>query len=261
MPRSLTQTPNAKINLGLHITGRRADGYHLIETLFWPVYSLHDTLVISEAAELAAPELRIEGDPIAGDAEDNLVIKAWRLLAEYAPALPAVRVELTKRIPAGAGLGGGSSDAAAMLKGLVELFEVPISGEELAKLALRLGADVPFFLANEPRFAAGIGEVLTPLPVDLREYRIEVVTPPIHSDTREAYRNLKPEHWSGALDLARLLQLPVPEWRGRIRNDFEPSVFARFPLLAEQKAELYERGAVYAAMSGSGSALFGIFRA
>jgi 4-diphosphocytidyl-2-C-methyl-D-erythritol kinase len=259
VPTTITLQPNAKVNLGLHITGRREDGYHLLQTALVPVPELHDTLSITAASELTQPELSVVGVTLSGDPNDNLVIRAWRLLKEWSPTLPAVGVLLEKRIPAGAGLGGGSSDAAAMLRGLVELFELDISHDQLATLALTLGADVPFFLINEPRYATGIGEVLSPLDVDLKGYQIELITPAIHSDTREAYRNLKPEHWSGNRQLNALLKQPVATWRDTVRNDFEPSVFKRYPVLAELKESLYQRGAVYASMSGSGSAIYGLF--
>lgn len=259
MPTTITLQPNAKVNLGLHITGKRADGYHLLQTALVPVPRLHDTLTITAAPELTTPELEVVGASLSGDPMDNLVMRAWRLLKEWSPTLPAVRVLLDKHIPTGAGLGGGSSDAAAMLRGLVELFELNISNDQLASLAVSLGADVPFFLVNEPRYATGIGEVLSLLEVDLRGYRIEIITPAIHSDTREAYRNLKPEHWSGDRQLDALLKQPVATWRDTVRNDFEPSVFNCYPVLAELKESLYQRGAMYASMSGSGSAVYGLF--
>ncbi len=255
---ALTLTPNAKVNLGLHITGRRADGYHLLETAFWPVHELHDVLTL-ERIEAATPTLEIVGMEVQGNLMDNLVLRAWRALRVVAPTVPAVHIRLEKRIPAGAGLGGGSSDAAHTLAGLNRLFQLGLASEQLRALALPLGADVPFFIENKPMLATGVGEVLSPLALDLSAYRFELVTPPVHSDTREAYRHLRPEHWSGDQALGRLLQRPVAEWRDSVRNDFEPSVFARYPELAAIKQQLYDRGAVYAAMSGSGSALFGLF--
>lgn len=259
MPTTITLQPNAKVNLGLHITGKRADGYHLLQTALVPVPELHDTLTITAAPELTKPELEVVGASLNGDPQDNLVMRAWRQLKEWSPTLPAVRVLLDKRIPAGAGLGGGSSDAAAMLRGLVEMFELSISLDKLSSMAVNLGADVPFFLVNEPRYATGIGEVMSRLEVGLKGYRIELITPAIHSDTGEAYRNLKPEHGSGDRQLDALLKQPVATWRDTVRNDFEPSVFKRYPVLAELKESLYKRGAVYASMSGSGSALYGLF--
>lgn len=255
---ALTLTPNAKVNLGLHITGRRADGYHLLETAFWPVHELHDVLTLTPLAA-AEPVLELVGAELHGDPADNLVLRAWRALRGVVPTLPAVHIRLEKRIPAGAGLGGGSSDAAHTLVGLNRLFSLGCSSEQLRALALSLGADVPFFIENQPMLATGVGEVLSPLALDLSAYRVELVTPPVHSDTREAYRHLRSEHWSGAKGLAQLLLQPVAQWRDTVRNDFEPSVFARYPELAALKQQLYDRGAVYAAMSGSGSALYGIF--
>jgi len=257
----LTLHPNAKVNLGLHITGRRADGYHLLETAFWPVHAMADTLTLTELNTAAAPELSLDGLPLTGAAADNLVLRAWHAMQAAEPSLPAVHIALEKRIPAGAGLGGGSSDAAHTLVGLNRLFDLGLSTDTLMRLALPLGADVPFFIVNQPMLATGVGEVLTPLALDLSAYRIELVTPVIHSDTAAAYRHLQREHWSGAVDLGARLGKPVSEWRASVRNDFEPSVFARFPELAALKASLYARGAVYASMSGSGSALYGLFRA
>ena len=256
---SLTLHPNAKVNLGLHITGRRADGYHLLETAFWPVAELHDTLTLTELPSAAEPELSLEGMTLAGPSADNLVLRAWRALRALRPSLPPVHIRLEKRIPAGAGLGGGSSDAAHTLVGLNRLFDLGLTEAQLQALALPLGADVPFFIANRPMQATGVGEVLTPLALELSAYRLELVTPAVHSDTAAAYRHLRPEHWSGAVGLEALLRQPVGAWRASVRNDFEPSVFERFPVLGQLKAELYARGAVYASLSGSGSALYGLF--
>lgn len=257
--QSLTLHPNAKINLGLSFKGKRQDGYHLLETVFMPV-PLADRLVLIVQDGLAANELAVTGPYAIPSTPDNLVLKAWQALKQRVPALPFVRVELEKNIPSRAGLGGGSSDAAHVLKGLNELLALGLPDDVLEEMALPLGADVPFFIQNKPLLAKGIGEIFEPIEVNLSGYRIELVTPPVHSDTREAYCNLRPEHWSVECDVRAVLALPVEQWRGRLVNDFEASVFARFPQLAAAKEALYARGAVYAAMSGSGSALFGIFR-
>lgn len=259
MADSITLHPNAKINLGLHITGRRTDGYHLLETVFWPVHELADSLTITEAASLSTPTLDLTGAELNGAAADNLVMRAWQALRAIVPTLPAVHIQLVKRIPAGAGLGGGSADAAFMLVGLNQLFSLSLSTHQLREIALPLGADVPFFVENRPMIATGIGELLAPLDLDLSAYQIVLNTPAIHSDTRVAYRGLLPRHWSGNRQLAELLRRPVQAWRGEVRNDFEPSVFERYPALGALKNAHYSKGAVYASMSGSGSAVYGIY--
>lgn len=247
----------AKINLGLFIQGRRADGYHLLETLYHPA-PLADELAVSIEDFEPACVLRQSGRPIPGDPRENLILRAYDLLKADFPELAPVRIHLHKRIPAGAGLGGGSSDAAAMLSALNELFELGQSLEQLSAYAALLGADVPFFLHQEPMLASGTGTTLRPFPMEL-PLRIQLLTPPIHSDTAEAYRSLVLEQCHTATALADVLERPYAEWREVLANDFERPVFARYPQLQTFKEHLYEQGAIYAAMSGSGSALFGLF--
>lgn len=256
MPESLHLRPHAKINIGLFITGKRADGYHNLQTLFYPA-PLHDALVLTPIVG-DTPTLDVGGIALAGDVQQNLCLRAWQALRQLVPTLPAVHIKLDKHIPAGAGLGGGSSDAAFTLRGLVQLFDLVISKPVLHQLAVQLGADVPFFLYDEPMLATGIGDVLTPFALDL-SYRIQLVTPNVVSNTVEAYRGLDISQCTTNKDLAQLLQLPIAQWRDAVVNDFEPSVFARYPMLAVLKQELYAQGAVYASMSGSGSALYGLF--
>jgi len=257
---TLTLHPNAKINLGLFIRGRRDDGYHELQTVFVPVHDLHDVLTLTATHKVQEPTLTVTGITLTGNVNDNLCMRAWYLLKLRVPELPAVAMQLEKRIPAGAGLGGGSSDAAHVLLGLNELFALGITRAELRQLGLQLGADVPFFIENQPMLATGIGDVLAPIEIPaLQGKRIELVTLNIHSDTAEAYRGLNYDSITRTGDLAELLRAPITEWRNGVHNDFETSVFARFPILAEMKQLLYDRGALYAAMSGSGSALFGIF--
>ena len=258
--QTLTIYANAKVNLGLFIRGRRPDGYHELQTVFVPVLDLYDVLTLTQTPTVAEPTLAVTGITLAGNVNDNLCMRAWHLLKQRVPELPAVTMQLEKRIPAGAGLGGGSSDAAHVLLGLNALFGLGIAEAELRQLGQRLGADVPFFIENTTQLASGTGEILTPITIpELQDKRIELVTPGIHSDTAEAYRGLNYDSITRTGDLAELLKAPIAEWRYTIHNDFEPTVFARYPVLAELKQELYDRGALYAAMSGSGSALFGIF--
>lgn len=256
---SILVHPNAKVNLGLNIKGRRSDGYHEIETIFLPA-PLSDELKLTEAQDLSFPQLSIEGIPLDGSTDNNLCVRAWKLLKAECPELPAVRMFLKKNIPAGAGLGGGSSDAAFTLKALCEMFELKVNSDTLFQMALSLGADVPFFLSNQPMLATGIGEILSPLDFELPG-RIVLSLPPVFSDTKLAYQNLNYAECHTDINLKECVSRPVEVWNECIFNDFEPSVFRRFPELVQAKEELYNSGAVYASMSGSGSALFGIFPA
>lgn len=249
--------PNAKINLGLIIKGKRSDGYHLLETVFVPVPELFDILTISPS-EQSESNLVMKGIEIEGDLYDNLCLRAYRLLKQKFPDLPAVSIELEKGIPAGAGLGGGSSDAASTLLGLNELFELGQSPEDLVPLAAQLGADVPFFLFNRPIFAKGIGTEFEEIELDF-PYHIEVVTSDIHSSTIGVYKGLDHSQLDYGRDLRDILKQEVKHWPKILVNDLEKPVFALHPELAATKASLYNKGAVYAAMSGSGSAVFGLF--
>lgn len=252
--------PNAKINLGLCITEKRADGYHNLETVFYPLPKLRDGLEIVGSWQLAvgSPQLHISGLKVSGDAESNLVMKAWKLLwARFPEKMYAADIYLHKAIPMGAGLGGGSADGAFALKLLADFFSLGLSGEELAAMALELGSDCPFFIYNTPQFASGRGEIFTPVVIDLSPYSIQVVCPDVHVSTREAFAGISPEKPS--FDLRQLSALPVGEWWDKVRNDFEGPVFAQHPQLAAIKQKLYADGAIYASMSGSGSAVYGIF--
>jgi 4-diphosphocytidyl-2-C-methyl-D-erythritol kinase len=249
--------PNAKINIGLLIKGKRADGYHNLETLFYPI-ALSDRLTLFLLPGLNKTLVHLMGVPITDDGKPNIVYRAWQLLQADFPDLPHVHIYLDKKIPAGAGLGGGSSDAALTLIGLNQLAELHLSTEQLSQYAKQLGADVPFFLYNCPMLATGKGDILKPYSLKL-PYRIEVITPPVHSNTIEAYKALKPEEFSIEDNLEEILLMPVETWKHNLRNDFEPSVFRRFPQLKVIKDQLYAKGAVYASLSGSGSALYGLF--
>lgn len=247
--------PNAKINLGLLIKGKLANGYHLLETVLYPIPSLFDKMEIVESKSIS---LEISGITIDGNVEDNLCIKAYRKLQAQVPDLPPVHIHLEKNIPAGAGLGGGSSDAAFTLKGLNQLFSLGLSNEALANIAASLGADVPFFIYNEPMLAKGIGTELEKYPISI-PYEIRLITPPIHSSTVAAYKALNYKQFDANRDLKSLLSLPFSEWKENVVNDLEVPVFNLYPGLPQIKADLYAQGAVYACMSGSGSAMFGFF--
>ncbi len=248
--------PNAKINIGLYITGRRADGYHNLETVFYPV-NRKDALEIIPAKNNQTT-LHITGGQVAGNPEENLVWKAWKLLQQAFPKqVFPVEIYLHKAIPMGAGLGGGSADAAFMLRLMNDYFQLELGADELSGYALQLGSDCPFFILNRPCFASGRGEALWPLTLDLSAYRIEIITPEIHCSTAAAFKAIQPK--PAAYDLRSLATLPLSEWKEYIGNDFELPVFAQYPELKKHKEALYAEGALYASMSGSGSALFGIF--
>lgn len=246
--------PNAKINIGLDIVARRSDGYHDIETLFVPVPELTDILEVVFAPEAKMVQYGLEYD---GAPEDNLCFKAFRLLQKE-KGIGNVEIHLYKKIPVGAGFGGGSADCAFTLMALNTLFNLGLSKEELAVYAAQLGSDCPFFIYNSPMLASGRGEILKPYDLDLSGYRIELATPDIHVSTREAYSKVVPVQ--PETPLAERLAQPIEQWKVSVRNDFEPSVFAIHPSLATIKDDFYRRGAVYASMSGSGAALYGIFR-
>ena len=246
--------PNAKINLGLNVISKRTDGYHNIETVFYPV-RLYDALEIVPAAT-EAMRFSQTGIPVTGEPETNLVLKAYRLLQkDY--ILPEIDIYLQKNIPFGAGLGGGSADAAFMLKLLNDFADLHLSDKQLEEYASQLGADCAFFIQNQPVFAEGIGMIFTPVSVPLFGYYITIVKPKIHISTREAYAQVTPQ--SPKESIRDIITCPVETWKDRLVNDFEPSVFARFPEIGAIKQTLYEKGAVYASMSGSGSSVFGIF--
>lgn len=247
--------PNAKINIGLNITEKRPDGYHTIETVFYPI-GLCDVLEIAPSTSCTDYSFSSSGIAIGGDPENNLIIKALRLLCiDY--VIPPVDISLIKNIPFGAGLGGGSSDAAFMLKALNELFELKVSVEKLEAYALKLGADCPVFIQNKAVFATGIGHIFSDVQVSLDGYFLVLIKPDMHVSTPEAYAKVVPQ--KPEFDLRESIQLPVSEWKNRIKNDFEPSVFARFPAIAHLKEKLYDAGACYASLSGSGSSVYGLF--
>ena len=255
--------PCAKINLGLNIVSKRPDGYHNLETVFYPI-PLTDALEIKYMDEKFPSEspcdLKITGNDVDCNEEDNLVIKAYQLLAADFQ-LPRVHAHLVKRIPTQAGLGGGSSDAAYMIRLLDERFRLNIGIPEMERYAAKLGADCAFFITADPSYAEGIGDV--PMPVDvpgagLGGYYLAVVKPSVAVSTRDAYAAIVPK--TPAKCCRDIVRQPIETWKDELVNDFEAPIFAMHPELAAIKQSLYDAGAVYAAMSGSGSALFGIFR-
>lgn len=249
--------PNAKINLGLNILSRRPDKYHDIATIFYPVGWCDALEVVPAADRESGCDLHRSGLAIDGRAEDNLVVKAYRILSRRYP-MPPVEAYLHKVIPYGAGLGGGSSDASTMLLLLRRLFSLPADDDELAACAAQLGADCPFFIYNRPMLAEGIGDRLSPVDLSLQGYTLFLVKPPIAVSTAEAYSRVVPA--LPGEPLSAVVQRPVSEWKDCLVNDFEKSVFSHYPELARFKARLYACGAVYASMSGSGSTLYALFR-
>jgi 4-diphosphocytidyl-2-C-methyl-D-erythritol kinase len=254
--------PNAKINIGLNIVGCRADGYHDLETVFYPI-PLEDALEIVPVPSEKSLEqqtkchLHCYGNPIEGKEEDNLVVKAYHLLdADF--HLPAVSISLFKHIPSEAGLGGGSSDATYTLKMLNELFNLNLSASQLKSYAVKLGADCPFFVDNVPALAKGIGEQLTPINFSLKGYHLLLVKPEISISTREAFDGIIPRKPN--IPVEKSIFCPIGQWKDTIQNDFEKSVFPQHGSLEEIKNRLYREGALFASMSGSGSTLYGIFK-
>ncbi|NDV65887.1 4-(cytidine 5'-diphospho)-2-C-methyl-D-erythritol kinase [Bacteroides sp. 224] len=249
--------PNAKINLGLNITEKRPDGYHNLETIFYPI-PWEDALEINplSCSNKEKIILHQSGITIEGNPDDNLIAKAYHLLDKDF-GLPSIETYIHKHIPTGAGLGGGSSDAAFMLKLLNEQFQLSISDEKLEEYAAILGADCAFFIKNKPTYAEGIGNVFSPISLSLKGYHLFVIKPDVFISTRDAFAAIKPH--KPAHSLKKVITRPVSEWKNLMINDFEESVFPKFPLIAEIKETLYNQGAIYASMSGSGSSVYGIF--
>jgi len=247
--------PGAKINIGLHVTGKRRDGYHTIESVFYPI-PLCDILEIVFSEGEVGFNLEVTGIELPGNVSDNLCSKAYKLFSAEHP-LPHARAALHKIIPAGAGLGGGSSDGSHALLLLNELAGGPISTQKLTEMASSLGSDCPFFIRNKPAFVTGRGEILEPVSLDLGGLYAMLVHPRIHVPTAEAYSLVQPKQPN--VSLRELHHLPLGEWRGIVKNDFEEGIFRVHPEIKELKEHLYACGAIYASMSGSGSSVFGLF--
>ncbi|MEM6841571.1 MAG: 4-(cytidine 5'-diphospho)-2-C-methyl-D-erythritol kinase [Bacteroidota bacterium] len=249
--------PNAKINLGLHIVSKREDGYHNIETCFVPI-PLRDILEVIEGETF---QFDASGLPILGKTEDNLCVKAYHLLKSDFD-LPPVQIHLHKIIPMGGGLGGGSSDASFLLRSLNELFSLSLTREQLEGYASQLGSDCPFFIRNQPVLATGTGDQFQDISLDLGGKHIALVFPDISVSTAQAYAGVVPRQnaQTSSVSLSdNLIGSGLSNWRDSVVNDFEPSVFAQHPVLQNIKEQLYQMGAFYASMSGSGSTLYGLF--
>lgn len=252
--------PNAKINIGLNVVEKRPDGYHNLETVFYPI-TLQDALEIKELEEnvpVCGYKLKVMGTVLDGSPDDNLVVRAYKLLRdEY--HLPPVSIGLYKHVPTGAGLGGGSSDAAFTIKTLNERFNIGLTDDKMEEYCAQLGADCAFFIKDKPVFATGIGNEFHPIDINLSNKQLVLVKPDIFVSTKDAYAKVnvhRPE-----VSLPELLSQPVETWKDTVVNDFEASVFTKYPEIAAIKDEMYDLGAVYASMSGSGSSVFGIFDA
>jgi 4-diphosphocytidyl-2-C-methyl-D-erythritol kinase len=252
--------PIAKINLGLNVVEQRPDGYHNLETVFYPV-NIKDALELQTMDPLfPSPhdcDLKVSNITIDGDEQRNLVVRAYQLLKQDFPQLPRVHAHLHKAIPTQAGMGGGSSDCAYTITLLNEMFQLGLSTQQMIDYAARLGADCPFFILSRPAYAEGIGERLEPVALDLSDYYIGIVRPDIPVSTKEAFSLITPAH--PQVCCRDVVMQPVETWRDLLTNDFEQSVFAIHPEICALKDRLYSLGAVYAAMSGSGSAVFGLF--
>jgi 4-diphosphocytidyl-2-C-methyl-D-erythritol kinase len=246
--------PNCKINLGLRILRKRDDGYHDIETVFYPI-ALKDALEIIPAT--TETTITISGNTIPGNGADNSCIKAYQLLKKDFPSLPSVSIHLHKAIPAGAGLGGGSADGAFALQLINQYFELGISEKQLSGYALQLGSDSPFFIINKPCIAAGRGEELKAITPGFPNYKIVVVNPGIHINTAWAFSQIIPAATSKNIE--EIIKQPIGTWKNELTNDFEEPVFNHHPEIKAIKETLYQHGALYASMSGSGSTVYGIF--
>ncbi|MCQ2286396.1 MAG: 4-(cytidine 5'-diphospho)-2-C-methyl-D-erythritol kinase [Bacteroidales bacterium] len=246
--------PNPKINIGLYVVAERPDGFHNIETVFYPVKDIVDVIEMDRIASGVDFEVT-NSKPICA-LEDNLCVKAFRLLQKECKFDGGVRIRLEKNIPMGGGLGGGSTDAAAVLKAVNQLYQLNLTLDELRQYAVRLGSDVPFFIDNIPAMGKGKGEILSPIPLDLSNKKISLIVPPFSMSTAEAYRILKSK--PAPVDLSLLPQIPISEWKDKISNDFEQPLFIKFPILKKLKHFLYDIGAEYVSLSGSGSTVYAI---
>jgi len=253
--------PIAKINLGLNVVEKRPDGYHNLQTVFYPV-PIMDALEIVPMNEGFPSDvdcdLKVTNIHIEGDEQRNLVVRAYRLLKQDFPSLPRIHTHLWKGIPTQAGMGGGSSDCAYMIRILNETFDLQLTDEQMQRYAAQLGADCAFFIKSIPCYAEGIGEKLVPISLDLSGWHIGVVRPDIPVPTKEAFSRIHPHY--PELNCREVVMQPVETWHNTLVNDFEESVFALYPEIGAIKEQLYKMGATYAAMSGSGSALFGLFK-
>ena len=253
--------PIAKINLGLNVVEKRPDGYHNLQTVFYPVPITDALEIVPMSEEFPSDldcDLKVTNIHIEGDEQRNLVVRAYQLLKENFPNLPRIHTHLWKGIPTQAGMGGGSSDCAYMIRILNGTFDLQLTDEQMQRYAAQLGADCAFFIKSVPCYAEGIGEKLEPISLDLSGWHIGVVRPDIPVPTKEAFSRICPHYPSK--NCREVVMQPVETWRDNLVNDFEESVFALHPEIGAIKEQLYKMGATYAAMSGSGSALFGLFK-
>ena len=249
--------PNCKINLGLHILKKRADGFHDLETVFYPV-ALHDALeIVQNPSRNIDIEFTASGLEIPSPAEQNICVKAYHLIKKDKPELPAVKMHLHKAIPTGAGLGGGSSNGAFTLILLNKKFNLGLSEDQLLHYALQLGSDCPFFIKNQPCYATGRGEKLEALDINLSDFKIVLVNPRIHVDTGHAFSKILPDNQRNSIK--DIIKTPVDRWKNELSNDFETTVFKQHPEIKQVKEKMYQHGAVYASMSGTGSTVYGLF--
>ncbi len=249
--------PNCKINLGLHILQKRTDGFHDIETVFYPV-ALKDALeVVQNPSPISKMQFTTSGLIIDSTPEQNICFKAYQLLKKDFPQLPSIKMHLHKVIPSGAGLGGGSSDGAFTLSLLNKKFNLELNEDQLIHYALQLGSDCPYFIKNKPCHATGRGEKLEEIEVNLSTYKIVLVNPQIHINTGRAFSKIIPSNQRTSVK--EIIQKPIEQWKDWLKNDFEEIVFAEHPEIKTIKEKLYQQGAVYASMSGSGSTVYGLF--
>ena len=246
--------PNAKINLGLRVVAKRSDGYHDIDTVFYPIpfYDILEVIQSNDGFEFSS-----SGKEIKGDITSNLCFKAYQLIKKDYPQLPAVKIHLHKNIPMGAGLGGGSSDGAFMLKVLNEKFQLGITESSLEQYALQLGSDCPFFISNKPCGAKGRGEIFESIELDLTNNSFILINPGLHVSTADAFSKINIA--TNVTPCSSIVKKPINNWKETLINDFEQSVFEIHPILKEIKEQLYAAGAVYASMTGTGSSIYGIF--
>lgn len=247
--------PNAKINLGLNVVSRRPDGYSNLETVFYPI-PVCDALELLDSDEKGLKFVQT-GLEVDGDVEKNLVVRAFRAVEKAAGRTFDAEVHLQKSIPFGAGIGGGSADASFMIRMMNEHYHLGWSDEKMAEIAITIGADCPIFIYNRPMYAEGKGEILSDIDVNLSGYYFVLVKPNVHVSTADAFRGITPA--PAKINCRDIVSLPMTEWKGKLENDFEKTIFALHPSVAAIKEKLYELGAVYASMSGSGSSLFGFF--
>jgi 4-diphosphocytidyl-2-C-methyl-D-erythritol kinase len=252
--------PNAKINIGLNVIGKRTDGFHNIETVFFPI-QLRDALEILPVQNNTnnLVEFTNSGLAINVQTQDNICVKAYTLLKQHYPRLPNIAMHLHKHIPMGAGMGGGSANAAFVITTANKLFDLQLTEQQQISFAAQLGSDCPFFIVNKPCFATGRGENLTEIALDLTNYSIYIINPSIHINTAKAFGMLQVDDRLPEGQLISAINQPIDDWKDNVSNGFEKPVFAQHPILEEIKQELYDQGAIYVSLSGSGSTLYGIF--